>query len=338
MSSAHLLVVDDLRVAFRAEQGLVHAVNGVSFHVDRSETLAVVGESGSGKSVTMLSLLGLLPPARTMSAVGRAALHVGDTSIDLADPRAVAAAHVCGRRIGYVAQDPSTSLNPTVTVGAQIVDMLRHHRGDRRSAARARAVDLLGRVGIPDPHRRVDAYPHELSGGMRQRAMIAIAISCEPALLIADEPTTALDVTVQAQIVDLVRELRDELRMAVVWITHDLGVVAELADRVAVMYGGRIVESASVTALFDAPTHPYTQGLLAAVPRLGARRDRLASIPGQPPELRSEPIGCSFAPRCPHAFEPCHTRTPPDIALGPTRSVACWWDTSNQRPRAEVAT
>ena len=320
---APLLEVDDLRVRFDTFGGSVHAVDGISFELAPGETLAVVGESGSGKSVTMLALLGLLaePPAQVS---GVAARFDGDSgAVDLLDRRAVRSHRVRGRQIGYVAQDPLGSLNPTVSVGAQLTESLRHHLGLSRRAARARAVELLDRVGIPDAASRFRSYPHELSGGMRQRVMIAISISCEPALLIADEPTTALDVTVQAQIIDLIGDLRDEMGLAVIWITHDLGVVAGFADRVAVMYAGRIVEMAPTLDLFDDPRHPYTVGLLAAMPRVGRRRDRLEAIPGLPPELSSSATTCSFAPRCPLAFDRCGTASPPLASMG-RRSVACF--------------
>jgi peptide/nickel transport system ATP-binding protein/oligopeptide transport system ATP-binding protein len=328
-----LLDVRDLRVRFRSTEGAVHAVQGVDVELRRGETLAVVGESGSGKSVSMLALLGLLPGAVADVTARRAVLAGTGDEIDLMDVRQVRDGHVRGRRIGYVAQDPSSSLNPTTTVGTQLAETVAHHLGLSRRDARRRAIELLERVGIPDPTTRVDSYPHELSGGMRQRVMIAIAISCSPELLIADEPTTALDVTVQAQIVDLVRDLRDELGLSVVWITHDLGVVADLADRVAVMYGGRIVETAPVIAAFDRPLHPYTIGLLDSVPRLGHRRERLASIIGLPPELHGDLTSCAFAPRCGHAFDRCRHELPEVVAPAADRTLACWFDVERGAPR-----
>jgi oligopeptide transport system ATP-binding protein len=328
-----LLEVRDLAVTFGTVEGAVHAVQGVSFDIVRGETLAIVGESGSGKSVSMLALLGLLSSGVADVSATSAVLHTSSGAVDLTDPKAIRDRHVRGREVGYVAQDPAGSLNPTVTVGVQIAETVRHHLGMSKRSARQRAIELLERVGIPDAPRRVDAYPHEMSGGMRQRVMIAIAISCTPALLIADEPTTALDVTVQAQIVDLVRDLRDEMGLSVVWITHDLGVVADLADRVAVMYGGRLVETAPVMEVFDQPLHPYTAGLLAAVPRLGHRRERLASIPGFPPELHQQLAECAFAPRCAHAFDRCRNDLPALHEPTPGRSVACWFDLDRGVPR-----
>jgi oligopeptide/dipeptide ABC transporter ATP-binding protein len=324
--NAPLLRVDGLQVHFETPDATVHAVNGVSFDVAAGETIALVGESGSGKSVTMLALLRLLaePPAVINGVSATYVARSGE--VDLLDRRVHRKHAIRGREIGYVAQDPQTSLNPTVTIGVQLTEMLRHHLSMTKRSARRHAAFLLDRVGIPDADKRLDSYPHQLSGGMRQRVMIAVAISCEPRLLIADEPTTALDVTVQAQIVDLVRDLQKEFGLAVVWITHDLGVVAGLADRVAVMYAGRLVESAPVVGLYGQPLHPYSVGLLGAVPRLGARSTTLASIPGMPPDLETYPSHCAFAPRCPHAFEPCWAQVPPDRSPAAGRSVACFYD------------
>ena len=311
---------------------MVHAVNGVSFEIDAGETLALVGESGSGKSVTMLALLRLLAEPPAIIDGERATFSARSGPVDLLDRRTHRKHHIRGREIGYVAQDPQTSLNPTVTIGLQLTEMLCHHMGMTKRYARRHAAHLLDRVGIPDATARLDSYPHQLSGGMRQRVMIAIAICCEPSLLIADEPTTALDVTVQAQIVDLVRDLQEEFRLAVVWITHDLGVVAGLADRVAVMYAGRLVESSPVSPLYSHPLHPYTIGLLGAVPRLGARSERLASIPGMPPDLGAAPHHCSFAARCSHAFETCWAEVPHMRDPAPGRHVACFYDTEHGVP------
>jgi oligopeptide/dipeptide ABC transporter ATP-binding protein len=321
-----LLRVDGLQVRFDTPDATVHAVNGVSFEIEAGETVALVGESGSGKSVTMLALLRLLaePPAVIEGVSATYAARSG--VVDLLDRHAHRKHAIRGREIGYVAQDPQTSLNPTVTIGVQLTEMLRYHLSMTSRYARRHAALVLDRVGIPDAAARLDSYPHQLSGGMRQRVMIAIAISCEPRLLIADEPTTALDVTVQAQIVDLVRDLQAEFGLAVIWITHDLGVVAGLADRVAVMYAGRLVESAPVGDLYGAPLHPYSIGLLGAVPRLGARTETLASIPGMPPDLETYPSECAFAPRCAHAFEPCRAAVPPLRHPGPGRSVACFYE------------
>jgi oligopeptide/dipeptide ABC transporter ATP-binding protein len=338
MTGPALLDVRGLQVRLRTHDHVVHAVQGVHLSVHRGETVAVVGESGCGKSVSMLALLGLLPRRLAEVTAEHARLQVDGATVDLLDAAAVRRARVRGRVVGYVAQDPSTSLNPTATVGSQLAAAVRHHLGMSRRDAHRRAIDLLDRVGIPDPARRASAYPHQLSGGMRQRVMIALAISCEPALLVADEPTTALDVTVQAQIVDLVRGLRDEMGLAVVWITHDLGVVADLADRVAVMYAGRVVEEAPVHELFDRPLHPYTDGLLDAVPRLGNRRSRLPSIPGSPPELHRPSTACAFAPRCTHVVDRCRAAVPPVVHVGSApegglRSVACVVDLTTGGPR-----
>ncbi len=332
-SAAPLLDVRHLSVAFRSHHGSAHAVQDVSFSVARGETLAIVGESGSGKSVTMLALLRLLaePPAEILG--GTATFSTGDATIDMFDTKASRAGRIRGREVGYIAQDPLTSLNPTVTIGAQLSEGMKYHLGLSQTEARRRAIGLLDRVGIPDAATRLGSYPHELSGGMRQRVMIAIAISCDPKLLIADEPTTALDVTVQAQIIDLVKELRDELGLAVIWITHDLGVVAGLADRVAVMYAGRILETSPVRELFASPLHPYSAGLLTAVPRIGLRRPRLDSIPGMPPELAGVTQECSFAPRCAHAFDRCRSERPVEVSPSPGRHVVCFYDLERGAPR-----
>jgi oligopeptide/dipeptide ABC transporter ATP-binding protein len=328
-----LLRVDGLKVRFDTPDATVYAVNGVSFEIAAGETVALVGESGSGKSVTMLALLRLLAEPPAIIEGERATYAARSGEVDLLDRKAHRKHAIRGREIGYVAQDPQTSLNPTVTIGVQLTEMLRHHMSMTNRYARRHAAFLLDRVGIPDAAKRLDSYPHQLSGGMRQRVMIAVAISCEPRLLIADEPTTALDVTVQAQIVDLVRDLQKEFGLAVIWITHDLGVVAGLADRVAVMYAGRLVESAPVADLYGAPLHPYSIGLLGAVPRLGARSETLTSIPGMPPDLQMSPTHCAFAPRCPHAFEPCWAEVPPSRHPAAGRTVACFHDVD---ARAEV--
>jgi oligopeptide transport system ATP-binding protein len=328
-----LLEVSDLEVRFDTPERTVHAVNGVSFSVGRGETLAVVGESGSGKSVTMLALLRLLaePPARITG--GKAVFESSSGPISLLDLPPRALRQIRGRDIGYVAQDPMTSLNPTVTVETQLVETIRAHLPESKRSARRRAIELLGHVGIPDPARRVGDYPHQFSGGMRQRVMIAIAISCGPRFVIADEPTTALDVTVQAQIVELMASLRQELDLSLIWITHDLGVVAGLADRVAVMYGGRIVESAPVRELYARPLHPYTIGLLGALPRMGERRNRLTAIPGVPPDLTALPAECAFSPRCAHSFDPCTSTLPPLTEPTAGRFLACFHDVEKGEAR-----
>ena len=316
-----VLEVEDVRTRFHTRDGTVHAVNGISFDLREGELLGVVGESGSGKSVTMMSLLKLLPmpPAEIVS--GRVRLDGEDLmGLGLDDLR-----QVRGARVGFVSQDPMTSLNPVLTVGYQLTEPLRVHLGMGRSAARRRAVELLERVGIPAAASRLDDFPHQFSGGMRQRVMIAIALACNPRVLIADEPTTALDVTIQAQILDLMKRLRRESGMAIVWITHDLGVMAGLADRVMVMYGGLVVERASVARLYRDPRHPYTRGLLATLPRLdGTRAERLESIPGQPPNLDRAPSACPFAPRCSHAFDRCRQENPPLDVVADGHEAACW--------------
>ncbi|MGI9331732.1 MAG: ABC transporter ATP-binding protein [Gammaproteobacteria bacterium] len=322
-SRSKVLEVRDVRTRFRTHEGAVHAVNGISFDLSESELLGVVGESGSGKSVTMMSLLKLLPmpPAEIVS--GQALLQGQDLmSLDLEALR-----DVRGGQVGFIFQDPMTSLNPVLTVGYQIMEPLRAHLGLSRPNARRRAAELLELVGIPGAAKRLNDYPHQFSGGMRQRVMIAVALSCDPKVLIAEEPTTALDVTIQAQIIDLVKRLRRELGMAIIWITHDLGVVAGIADRVMVMYAGLIIERGDVRSLYKAPRHPYTRGLLSTLPRLdGERTQRLVSIKGQPPSLMAPPGTCPFAARCPHVFARCHEQNPSLREATPGHEVACWWD------------
>ncbi len=318
---APLLAVEDLRVSFDTEDGLVRAVDGISLQLEPGGTLGIVGESGSGKTVAGLSILGL---TRAQGAhVSGQILFDGRDLLALDD---AALRHVRGNEIAMVFQDPLSSLHPLYRVGAQIVEAIRAHRPVSKAIARARAIELLDMVGIPDPARRVDAYPHELSGGMRQRVMIAMALCNEPKLLIADEPTTALDVTVQAQILALLRRLQDELAMALVLVTHDLGVVADTADQIAVMYAGQIVEAATAEQIFDAPEHPYTWGLLQSIPTLdGPREELLAPIPGSPPSPLTPPSGCRFHPRCPYA-QPEHAKLEPRLeaaAEEPEHMVAC---------------
>jgi oligopeptide/dipeptide ABC transporter ATP-binding protein len=307
-----LLEVEGLTTRFHTDAGTVTAVDGISFTVDRRETLAIVGESGCGKSSAALSLLRLVPAAGSARLDGRDLLALGERDL-LA---------VRGGEIGMVFQEPMTSLNPVLTIGEQITEALHAHGGATRTAARARAIELLGRTGIPDPQRHVEAYPHTLSGGMRQRAMIAMAIACAPKLLIADEPTTALDVTVQAQILELLRDLQSRHAMGLLLVTHDLGVVAELADRVAVMYAGRIVETAPAEQLFAWPLHPYTAGLIAASLAFEDGAGPLREIPGHPPDLSKPAAGCGFAPRCPRADARCRAEAPLLREEG-GRSVAC---------------
>ena len=318
-----VLDVKDLKTVFATRSGEVHAVNSVSFHLRPGELLGVVGESGSGKSVTMMSLLGLLPspPADvrqgTVMLGQRDLLKISDD--ELRDVR--------GREVGFVFQDPMTSLNPVFTVGFQIMEPLRRHMGMSKAQARTRAAELLDLVGIPDARRRLGDYPHQFSGGMRQRAMIAMALSCNPKLLIADEPTTALDVTIQAQILELVKELRQKLGMAIIWITHDLGVIAGIADRVMVMYGGQVVEQGPVREVFANPAHPYTRALLRTMPKLhGARDAKLRVIEGQPPMLSRHPTSCPFAGRCGHVHDRCRGENPVRRPIGAGHDVACFWD------------
>jgi peptide/nickel transport system ATP-binding protein len=330
--SEPLLRVTDLQTHFHTRDGVVRAVDGVSFDVFPGETLAVVGESGCGKSVTSLSILRLLPmpPARI---AGGQVVFEGRDLLALSEPDM---RRVRGNEIAMIFQEPMTSLNPVLTIGRQITEALVLHRGLSQQQARERAVAMLGRVRIPEPDRRFDEYPHMLSGGMRQRVMIAMALACGPRLLIADEPTTALDVTIQAQILELMRDLRDETGAAIILITHDLGVVAEMAHRVVVMYAGRKVEEASVEDLFAAPRHPYTCGLMGSMPHLGASVNdddgldagedtrRLVEIPGMVPSLREPDPGCLFAPRCPRASDQCRQQVPPLSSFGPGHSAACW--------------
>ncbi len=302
-----LLEVTDLRTRFHIAEGTVYAVNGVSFRAGEGETLAVVGESGCGKSVTMMSVLRLIPIPPGEIASGQALFR----QRDLFKITENEMEHVRGKEMAMIFQDPMTALNPVLTIGRQISEALRTHLGMNDQQAQERATDLLAQVGIPDPARRLTEYPHQFSGGMRQRAMIAMALACAPSLLIADEPTTALDVTIQAQIIELVKRLRDELGMAIIWITHDLGVVAGLAERVNVMYSGFIVEEAVVDDIYENPLHPYTLALLEALPRVDRRRDRrLKSIPGAPPNLLVAPHGCPFAPRCESRYRALQSRKP----------------------------
>jgi oligopeptide transport system ATP-binding protein len=325
-----ILEVNDLRTLFHIPEGIVHAVNSVSFDVFQGETVGVVGESGCGKTVTMLSILRLLaiPPAEIASGKAlfgeRDLLRVSEAELE----------SIRGKEISMIFQDPMTSLNPVLTIHRQMTESLRFHFNMDRKTAIERALEMLERVGIPDPHLRLNDYPHQFSGGMRQRVMIAMALSCAPSLLVADEPTTALDVTIQAQIVELVKQLRDQLGMAMIWITHDLGVVAGLAERVLVMYAGFIVEEATVDDLYEQPQHPYTHALMEALPRVDRRRHaHLKSIPGAPPNLLVEPHGCPFAPRCEYAFEHCREENPRLIQVAPNHRVACWFNVAAGRPR-----
>jgi peptide/nickel transport system ATP-binding protein len=322
--TAPLLSVQDLQTHFRTRDGVVRAVDGVSFDVAPGETLAIVGESGCGKSVTSMSILRLLPMPPARIAGGRIEFE-GRNLLDLPEPEM---RKIRGNAIAMIFQEPMTSLNPVLTVGRQIAEALVLHRGMSQAAATQRAIEMLRKVHIPEAERRVKQYPHELSGGMRQRVMIAMALACGPRLLIADEPTTALDVTIQAQILELMRELREETGASIILITHDLGVVAEMAHRVVVMYAGRKVEEAPVEELFARPRHPYTRGLLGSMPHLGDSVDetgkRLVEIPGMVPSLKEPMPGCLFAPRCPGASERCRREAPPLESHGPGHSAACW--------------
>jgi oligopeptide/dipeptide ABC transporter ATP-binding protein len=313
-----LLEVTDLRTYFRTDAGLARAVDGISFHVDRGEVLGIVGESGSGKSVTSLSIMRLVPEPPGEIVAGSSIRLKGEELVGAPESRM---REIRGNDVAMIFQEPMTSLNPVFPVGDQIAEVVRLHRRASKAEARARAIELLGLVGLPDPEQRVDAYPHELSGGQRQRVMIAMALSCEPDLLVADEPTTALDVTIQAQILELLAELRRRLGMAIVLITHDLGVVAEVCDRVVVMYAGQVREQGSVDAIFRDPHDPYTQGLLASIPRLGHARERLAVIPGTVPGATDWPGGCRFHPRCPFAWDLCAREAPPLFAVPSTAST-----------------
>ncbi|MBM3479257.1 MAG: ABC transporter ATP-binding protein [Alphaproteobacteria bacterium] len=320
-ATAPVLQVDDLRTHFFTKDGITRAVDGVSFQVKPGETLGIVGESGCGKSVTALSILRLLP-ARLGRTVGGSVRFDGRELLSLEEGEM---REIRGNRIAMIFQEPMTSLNPVLTIGDQIAEAVVIHQRKSRAEAMARAVEMLRLVRIPDPERRVLDYPHQFSGGMRQRAMIAMALSCNPRLLIADEPTTALDVTIQAQILKLMVELKSEIGAAIMLITHDLGVVAETCQRVIVMYAGRVVEEADIYELFDRPLHPYTHGLMASIPRLkkeGARR--LSEIPGIVPNLREPILGCAFAPRCPVATERCRHEAPTLESKGADHRVACF--------------
>jgi len=317
---APLLKVEDLRTHFFSEDGVTRAVDGVTFTVEEGETLGIVGESGCGKSVTALSILRLLPPRIARTVGGR--ILFGNT--DLLALSEAKMRGIRGDRIAMIFQEPMTSLNPVLTIGGQIAEAVRIHRGVSMAKARARALEVLDLVKIPDAKRRLDDFPHQFSGGMRQRVMIAMALACDPKLLIADEPTTALDVTIQAQVLDLMLDLKEETGAAVILITHDLGVVAETCQRVIVMYAGRVVEEAGVYELFDRPAHPYTKGLLASQAR-GHPGGRLQEIPGMVPSLREPIAGCAFAPRCSFADERCRTEAPQlaPVTVGVPHRAAC---------------
>ncbi len=322
-----LLRVEKLKTYFYTEDGIVRAVDGINLKIKRGETLGIVGESGCGKSVTSLSIM------RLISQPGK--IEEGDIKLRGLDITSLSEAqmrHIRGNRISMIFQQPTSCLNPVFRVGDQISESLIIHRGYTRQQARQRAIELLTMVGIPSAKSRIDSFPHEMSGGMCQRVMIAMALSCEPELLIADEPTTALDVTIQAQILELMKDLKERYDTGIILITHDLGVVAEMADNVVVMYAGEIVEEAPVGELFEVPKHPYTQGLLASIPVLGEVKDKLAVIPGSVPSLRNLPPGCRFAGRCPHVMDICREKKPDLIRLSESRTARCWLYADEAQP------
>ncbi len=323
-----ILTVENLETRFHTPDGTVYAVNGVSFELGEGETLGVVGESGCGKSVTVLSLMQLIPQPPG-EVKGSAKFYDRDLiKLSSAEIRSVR-----GSQIAMIFQDPMTSLNPVLTIGRQVSEPLMLHMGMGKREAEERVIELLRLVGIPEAEKRLNNYPHQFSGGMRQRVMIAMGLACNPQILIADEPTTALDVTIQAQILDLVKRLRDEIGMSIIWITHDLGIVAGLVHRVIVMYAGFIIEEAFVKELYAHPKHPYTLGLLHSLPRLdSSEHHRLTDIPGLPPMLLEKPTGCPFAPRCPYVFDRCQ-ENPPLFSVGIDHRAACWWDLEEGRPR-----
>ncbi len=335
MDNSLLMQVRNLTTRFYTEDGVVHAVNGISYNLHEGETLGIVGESGCGKSVHALSVMRLIPEPPGKIVDGSVIFRGRDLlKLPPAEMRKVR-----GAQIAMIFQDPMTSLNPVFTIGEQITEALRLHMAMNKTQARRRAAELLDLVGIPEAQDRLDSYPHEFSGGMRQRAMIAMGLSCAPQLLIADEPTTALDVTIQAQIIDLVKRLREKMGMAIIWITHDLGIVAGLVDRVLVMYAGLIVEKAPVKELYKNPRHPYTLGLLRSLPRVDKSRvatERLIPIQGLPPDLIEMPPGCPFMPRCPYAISRCAAENPALESIGPEHEVACWVDVRDAVPH-EVA-
>ena len=326
-----LLNVQGLETQFLTPEGVIHAVNGISFGLKEGEVLGVVGESGCGKSVSMLSILRLIPqpPGKI---VGGKAFFQGRDLLAISEEEI---RQVRGAKIAMVFQDPMTSLNPVITIGKQLAEPLYIHMGMNKDEARKRVIDLLQLVGLPEAGMRLDDYPHQFSGGMRQRVMIAMALTCNPQILVADEPTTALDVTIQAQIVELVKRLRDEIGMSIIWITHDLGIVAGLTKRVNVMYAGYIIEEAEVKTLYSNPQHPYTLGLIGSLPRLNEERhSRLNSIPGLPPVLIQKPASCPFLPRCGYVIDRCKVENPALVEVGTNHRVACWVDPQTGRARS----
>ncbi|MGB7345162.1 MAG: ABC transporter ATP-binding protein [Pirellulaceae bacterium] len=326
-----ILSVDDLRVSFKTDDGVVRAVRGVSFDVQRGETIGLVGESGSGKSVTNLAIMGLVPKPPGKIDGGKA-IYQGRDLLTMSEQKLQS---IRGKNIAMIFQDPMTALNPLMTVEQQMIEITRLHMGLTKKDARYRAAEMLEMVGISSPAKRLRDYPHQFSGGMRQRVMIAMALSCEPDILIADEPTTALDVTIQAQILDLLADLQKRRGTSIILITHDLGVVAGVCHRVMVMYGGRVVEKADVHPLFESPKHPYTIGLLESLPRIDQDRGQeLQAIPGQPPDLAHMPAGCAFEPRCPFAIGKCKQQDPPLVEIDAARMAACLVDveTAERKP------
>ena len=318
--SKTLLEVKDMHVSIHTDSGVVKAVRGVSFELHEGETLAIVGESGSGKSVTNKAIMGLLPPGGKIDS-GEVILN-GRNIANLPEKELM---KIRGAEISMIFQDPLTSLNPTMTVGKQITEMLLLHKpGMTKEQRRERAIDLLGMVGIPNPAERFDQYPHQFSGGMRQRVMISIALACEPQILIADEPTTALDVTIQAQILDLMKDLQKKINTSIIIITHNMGVVASVADRVAVMYSGKFCETGSLDEIFYSMKHPYTKGLMDSIPNLGKNEQELYSIPGTPPDLLLPPRGCPFAARCGKCLKVCHEYPAPEFDFSDTHKAYCW--------------
>lgn len=325
-----LLDIKNLKTEFKTKKGIVSAVNGVDFNIDKGEVVAIVGESGSGKSVTSLSIMRLLAKSDKTTVTGEA-LFKGENLLDKSEKEMQ---EMRGKKLSMIFQEPMTSLNPVFTIGRQISESIIKHDGASKKEARERAIEMLRLVGIPSPETRVDNYPHQLSGGMRQRVMIAMALSCSPELLIADEPTTALDVTIQAQILDLMIDLKNKFGTAILLITHDLGVVAEVADKVVVMYCGRVVERATVKDIFKEPKHPYTKGLLNSIPKIDEDADRLFIIPGTVPNPLELPSGCAFRDRCPHCFEKCKNEAPNLINIG-DREVRCFlYENDNKEDKA----
>src|SRR5712671_2862808 len=333
MSAAPLLELDNLSTHYVSAQGTrtVRAVDEVSLRLNAGETLGIVGESGSGKSTLALTILRVLPPAARI--VSGEMLFEGEDLIQKSDAEMQ---HVRGKRIAMILQDPMASLNPLFTIGDQVAEPIRVHEGTGRATAWSRARELLKAVRIPSPETRVNQYPHEMSGGMRQRIVGAIGISCEPRLLIADEPTTSLDLTIQAQYLNLLRELQRAHGLALIFITHNLGIVAKMCDQLAVMYAGRVVEQGPVSRIFSAPAHPYTRALLGSIPRMTDNREHLTAIEGQPPDLASLPPGCAFAPRCPMAFARCRVEAPPEVAIDEGRTARCWLAVPDAEPKAEM--